>query len=77
MRTVEQTELGRLGSVERMKGLPIILAVVVPLLVVVKQTSPVKLTTSPTKPSQLSLLTFDRWPLTSARWPRSSLLATA
>ena len=34
MRTVEQTELGRLGSVERMKGLPIILAVVVPLLVV-------------------------------------------
>jgi hypothetical protein len=42
-----------------------------------KQTSPVKFTTSPTKPSQLSLLTFVRLPLTSVGWPRSSLLVTA
>jgi hypothetical protein len=42
-----------------------------------KWTSPVKLTTSPTKPSQLSLLTLGAWPFTSLGWPRSSLLATA
>jgi hypothetical protein len=42
-----------------------------------KHTSPVKLTTSPTKPSQLSLLIFVRLPLTGVGLPSSSLLVTA